>query len=126
MQRAEGSSNTVGAEGSSNTFGGRQRKRQLRPSRAPISYHQSINRLSVEGRRTHMIVNRTRKRLLNTIIGAYSTVFDNTSAPYRWLRSGWLVEERRMVRHGRIYRVMPFGLMWPRINILYINEMIVV
>ncbi|KAF3504968.1 hypothetical protein F2Q69_00044919 [Brassica cretica] len=71
-----------------------------------ISYEQSVVQLSKEGRNTYMIVEKKRKRPMNTIHGAYSAVFDNTYPQYNWLYNGWLVEERRIMLSGRLYRVM--------------------
>ncbi|CAN6865224.1 hypothetical protein Bca4012_046280 [Brassica carinata] len=69
-----------------------------------ISYEQSVVQLSKEGRKTYMTVEKKRKRPMNTIHGAYSAVFDNTYPQYNWLYNGWLVEERRIMLSGRLYR----------------------
>ncbi|KAF8049809.1 hypothetical protein N665_2115s0009 [Sinapis alba] len=89
-------------EGSSSRVGRRERK--IIKKTEVISYEQSVVQLSKEGRKTYLIVERKRKRPLNTIDGAYSAVFDNTYPQYNWLYSGWLVEERRIMLSGRLYR----------------------
>ncbi|ESQ41336.1 hypothetical protein EUTSA_v10015565mg [Eutrema salsugineum] len=90
-----------------------ERRRQARRSGA-MSYEGSVMDLSREGRKTHLLLNQTRVRPLNSIPGTYSTVFDNTSPPYNWLRLGWLAEERRMLATGRLYRYFydPMGQMY--------------
>ncbi|CAA7031467.1 unnamed protein product [Microthlaspi erraticum] len=107
MERAQGSCSNFVEE--------LLRRRQLRASQEQIAgYQHSVNQLSPEGKRTHMIINSTRKRMLNTKIGTYCTVYDNTAAPYTWLRPGWLVEERCMIHSGRLYRYYydPAGQMY--------------
>ncbi|CAN8236523.1 unnamed protein product [Cochlearia groenlandica] len=90
----------------------RRQKRQRRMSET-ISYEQSIENLSSEGKETLLLVNRKHRRPINTIPNTVSSVFDNTSLPYRWLRSGWIAEERRMLTN-RLYRYFydPKGQMY--------------
>ncbi|XP_018443306.2 uncharacterized protein LOC108815152 [Raphanus sativus] len=89
-------------EGSSSRGGPKTLKR-IRKTEV-ISYEQSVVQLSKEARKTCLIVERKRKRSLNTVDGAYSAVFDNTYPQYKWLYKGWLVEERRIMLSGRLYR----------------------
>ncbi|KAJ4912015.1 Uncharacterized protein Rs2_06636 [Raphanus sativus] len=88
-------------EGSSSR--GRPKRPRIRKTEV-ISYEKSVVQLSREGRQTHLVVDRARKTPLNTRGRSYSTVFDNTSPQYNWLRDGWLVEERRIMLTGRLYR----------------------
>ncbi|KAL1188949.1 hypothetical protein V5N11_003757 [Cardamine amara subsp. amara] len=70
-----------------------------------ISYEDSVKNLSKRGKETLKIVNRkTNQRALNTIPGTCSAVFDNTWPSCKWLRPGWIVEERMMVPSERLYR----------------------
>src|SRR5690606_37031829 len=71
-----------------------------------LRYEQSVGELSKEGRKTFLVVEKKRKKPLNTIDGTSSAVFDNTCPQYNWLYDGWLVEERRIIMSGRLYRVM--------------------
>ncbi|VVA97312.1 unnamed protein product [Arabis nemorensis] len=105
-----------GGEGSSN---GRLRrsqkpKRQLqkRASRG-ITFERSVENLSRAGRETLALMNRTRQILLNSIPHNLCAVFDNSCLHYRWIRSGWLVEERQKLA-GRLYRYYydPMGQMY--------------
>ncbi|KAJ0229516.1 Uncharacterized protein HA466_0315410 [Hirschfeldia incana] len=89
-------------EGSSSSRG-RPKRSHIRKTEV-ISYEKSVVQLSREGRQTHLVVERARKTPLNTRGRSYSTVFDNTSPQYNWLRNGWLVEERRIMLTGRLYR----------------------
>lgn len=95
MEMGEGSSSRGGPTGPKNI-----KKTEV------ISYEQSVVQLSKEARKTCSIVERKRKRSLNSLDGAYSAVFDNTYPQYKWLYKGWLVEERRIMLSGRLYRVM--------------------
>lgn len=85
--------------------GGRWRQKRQRRASLGISYERSVENLSRGGRETLEMVNQNRPKPLNTIPGTSSVVFDNTSRQYDWLRSGWLVEERRMLSN-RLYRVI--------------------
>ncbi|CAH8328066.1 unnamed protein product [Eruca vesicaria subsp. sativa] len=69
-----------------------------------ISFEQSFVQLSSEGKKTYLVVEKVLKRPFNTFDGAYSVVFDNTCPRYKWVRNGWLVEERRIMLSGRLYR----------------------
>ncbi|KAF2599366.1 hypothetical protein F2Q68_00007310 [Brassica cretica] len=91
------------AEGEGSSSRGRPKRAQIRKTEV-ISYEKSVTQLSREGRQTHLVVDRARKTPLNTHSRSYSTVFDNTSPQYNWLRDGWLVEERRIMLTGRLYR----------------------
>ncbi|CAH8358566.1 unnamed protein product [Eruca vesicaria subsp. sativa] len=93
MEKGEGSSSPRG----------RPKRSHIRKTEV-ISYEKSVVQLSKEGRQTHLVVDRARKTPLNTHGRSYSTVFDNTSPQYNWLRSGWIVEERRIMLTGRLYR----------------------
>ncbi|CAH8327809.1 unnamed protein product [Eruca vesicaria subsp. sativa] len=98
MEMGEGSSSKVQPKRRTQI-----RKKQIRKTEV-ISYEQSVVQLSSEGRKTYLIVERKRKNPLNTIYGSYSAVFDNTYPQYKWLYNGWLVEERRIMLSGRLYR----------------------
>lgn len=92
-------------EGGESSVSGQRRQKRPRQTRVSdgISYESSVANLSREGRETLMVVNR--KRLLNTIPDASCAVFDNTCPRYKWLRSGWIAEER-LKSHNRLYRVI--------------------
>ena len=96
------------AEGEGSSSRGRPKRAQIRKTEV-ISYEKSVTQLSRGGRQTHLVVDRARKTPLNTHSRSYSTVFDKTSPQYNWLRDGWLVEERRIMLTGRLYRVNLFS-----------------
>lgn len=90
---------------------GKKQKRCPRQSKNSkrISYENSVENMSIEGKTTVTIVNRkSKQRPLNTIPGTSCAVFDNTWPSYNWLRSGWIVEERMMLSNERLYRVISF------------------
>ncbi|VVB02326.1 unnamed protein product [Arabis nemorensis] len=98
-------------EGSSN--GRRRQKPKQKPKRqwqwqrrasVGMSFEKSVDNLSRAGRETLVLVNRKRRKLLNTIPYTLSNIFDNTCPQYCWLRFGWIAEERRKLS-GRLYRL---------------------
>lgn len=83
----------------------KQKRQWQRRVSVEMSFEKSVDNLSRAGRETLVLVNRKRRKLLNTIPYTSCTIFDNTCPQYCWLRFGWIAEERCKLS-GRLYRVI--------------------